>query len=199
MMDVHSFSQTPLLFLTFLQQRPLNSELQRELENLHCDMKLRAAPTGITDHTVYTQNHDFDSNIECDGELQTDGHSVQRIVLHDVPQVELVLPVPVDEAHAVREVAAELVRMADELNHIIVSQAAERLTKTLSTSPQKCLWSCLSQGVDTLLKDVPGVHSERMVMALTFSLARAVCERAPRLLRDLCNTMMQYTFTNTPS
>lgn len=43
------------------------------------------------------------------------------------------------------------------------------------------------------------MHSERMVTALTFSLARAVCERAPRLLRDLCNTMMQYTFTNTPS
>lgn len=63
----------------------------------------------------------------------------------------------------------------------------------------QCLWSCLSQGVDTLLKDVPGMHSERMVTALTFSLARAVCERAPRLLRDLCNTMMQYTFTNTPS
>lgn len=43
------------------------------------------------------------------------------------------------------------------------------------------------------------MYSERMVTALTFSLARAVCERAPRLLRDLCNTMMQYTFTNTPS
>ncbi|KAF4091561.1 hypothetical protein AMELA_G00038310 [Ameiurus melas] len=149
MMDVHSFSQTPLLFLTFLQQRPLNN-----------------------------------------------GHSVQRLVLHDVPQVELVFPV-FDEAHAVQEVAAELVRMADELNHILVSQAADHLTKELRNSSQMNWWSCLSQGVDSLLKDVPGVHSERMVMALTFSLARAVCERAPRLLRDLCNTMMQHTVTNT--
>ncbi|MCI4379227.1 hypothetical protein PGIGA_G00225560 [Pangasianodon gigas] len=196
MMDVHSFSQTPLLFLTFLQQRPcLNSELQRELENLHCEVKLSAALSGLNDHIAYPQYHGFDSDIECDGELQTDGHSFHRGLLHDVPQVDLVLPVPVEEANAVREVAAELIRMADEFNHSIVSQAAEHLTKKLCNSSPQFWWTCLSQGVDSILKDMPGVHNERMVMALTFSLVKAVCERAPRLLRELWNTMMEYTFT----
>lgn len=52
-------------------------------------------------------------------------------------------------------------------------------------------WNCLAQGVDGLLKEMPGVHTERMLMALTFSLVKAVCERTPRLLRGLYNTMTQ--------
>lgn len=92
MTDVHSVSQTPLLFLTFLQQRPCaNSKLQSELENLHCELEL-AAQCGLTDHIVYPQDSFSDSNIECDGELQTDGHSIHRGLLNDVPQVDLVLP-----------------------------------------------------------------------------------------------------------
>lgn len=88
-----SFSQTPLLFLTFLQQQPCaNSELQRELENLHCEGKLGAAPSGLSEHIVYSQDCLFDPDIECDGELQTDGHSFHRGPLHDVPQIDLVLP-----------------------------------------------------------------------------------------------------------
>ncbi|KAM9480843.1 BH3 interacting domain death agonist isoform 2-T2 [Clarias gariepinus] len=196
MMDVHQFSQTPLLFMAFLQQGPcLNSELQRELENLQYELKHCAPQSGLTNHIVYTQDHDVDSDIECDGELQTDGHSFHRVLLHDDPQVDLVLPVPVEEVHAVREVAAELIRMADEFNQTLVAQAAERLTKNLTNSSQKCWWSCLSCGVDCLLKDMPAVQNERMVMALTFSLVRAVCGHAPRLLRDLCNTMRQYSMS----
>ncbi|KAI5098205.1 wee1-like protein kinase 2 isoform 2 [Silurus meridionalis] len=175
MMD--AYSQTPLLFLAFLQKSScLNSELQRELEKL-----------------CYAVKQVLDTDIECDGELQTDGHSFQTGLLQDVPEIGIVLPVPAEEAEAVREVAQELIRMADEFNHLIVSQVAEHLTKKLSKSSQECWWNCLSQGVDRLLKDVPGVHSEQMVMALTFTVVRAICDRAPRLLRDLCNTLMQYT------
>lgn len=45
--------------------------------------------------------------------------------------------VPAEEAQAVREVAAELIRMADEFNQIIVSQAADRLTTKLRNSSPK--------------------------------------------------------------
>ncbi|XP_060779893.1 BH3 interacting domain death agonist [Neoarius graeffei] len=194
MMDVHSISQTPLLFLTFLQQRPCqNSELQRELDNLRCEVKLSAAPSG---HIAYPQDHVFDSDVEHDGELQADGHSFHR-GLHDVAEAELVLPVPAEEADVVREVAAELVRIADEFNHAIVSQVAENLTNNLTNSSFEYWWSSLNHGVDCLL-DGSGMHTEQMVMALTFSLARAVCERAPHLLRGLCNTMMQSTFRTRP-
>ncbi|KAK3549228.1 hypothetical protein QTP70_034229 [Hemibagrus guttatus] len=129
MKDIHS---TPLILLSFLQQSPsLSCELQRELENLHYEVQFRsAAQNGLKDNIEYPQNHDFDSDIECDGELQTDGHSFHN-GLHDLPQVDLVVPVH-NEVFMVREVAAELIRMADEFNETIVSQAAERLTKRLS-------------------------------------------------------------------
>lgn len=93
MTDVHSITQTPLLFLTFLQQGPCqNAELQRELVSLHCEAKLGAAQRGFTGHIVYSQDCFYDSNIECDGELQTDGRSIHRDLLHDVAQADLVLP-----------------------------------------------------------------------------------------------------------
>ncbi|XP_058243570.1 BH3 interacting domain death agonist [Hemibagrus wyckioides] len=184
MMDIPS---TPLLLLSFLQQSPsLPCELQRELENLHCELR-SAAHKGLKDDIEYPEDHDF--GIECDGELQTDGHSFHR-GLHDLPQADLVLPVH-NEVLMVREVAAELIRMADEFNEIVVSQAAECLAKKLSNSSEEGWWNCLAQGVDGLLKEMPGVHTERMVMALTFSLVKAVCERTPRLLRGLYNTMTQ--------
>ncbi|XP_060734597.1 BH3 interacting domain death agonist [Tachysurus vachellii] len=198
MTDIHSSTKTPLLFLTFLQQSPdLSSELQRELEDLQCDVNLRRNPAqrGLNDHIVYSQDHVFDCDIECDGELQTDGHPFHRCLLNDVPQDDLVLAVP-DEDHVVMELAAELIRMADEFNRMMVSEAAERLTKKLNKSSPEGWWSFLDQGVKGLLRQVPGSDTDRVVMALTFSLMKAVCEHTPSLLRDLYNTITQYNFRN---
>lgn len=50
----------------------------------------------------------------------------------------LVCLVPAGEAHMMREMremVAELVRMADEFNQMTVSRAAESLTKKLNNSP----------------------------------------------------------------
>ncbi|XP_027017065.1 BH3 interacting domain death agonist [Tachysurus fulvidraco] len=194
MTDIHSSTKTPLLFLTFLQQSPdLSRELQKELEDLQCDVKLRRNPAqrGLNDHILYSQDHDFDYGIECDGELQTDGHSFPRCLLNDVPQDVLAVT---DEDHVVTEVAAELIRMADEFNRRMVSEAAERLTEKLNNSSPEDWWSFLNQGVDGLLGQVPGSHTERVVMALTFSLVKAACEHTPSMLRDLYNTITQYNF-----
>lgn len=86
MMDIQS---PPLLLLSFLQQSPnLSSGLKRELENLHCELR-SAGHHGLKDNIEYPQDYDF--GIECDGELQTDGHSF-HMGLHDLPQADLVLP-----------------------------------------------------------------------------------------------------------
>lgn len=42
-----------------------------------------------------------------------------------------------NEVLMVREVAAELIRMADEFNESVVSEAAERLAKKLSNSSEE--------------------------------------------------------------
>lgn len=59
-------------------------------------------------------------------------HSVDKVKpLTVTPWCLCIVP---DEDHVVTEVAAELIRMADEFNRMMVSQAAERLTKKLNNS-----------------------------------------------------------------
>lgn len=53
--------------------------------------------------------------------------------------------------------------------------------------------SLLAESVENLLQQVPGLDNERMVMALTFSLVKAVCERVPLSLRRLYQVLIQYT------
>ncbi|XP_062860696.1 BH3 interacting domain death agonist [Trichomycterus rosablanca] len=177
-MNIDCLSQTSLVFLTFLQQSPcVNNELQREVDYLNHKIKLHGLG--------------LDSDIETDGLLETDGHSINRSLLLDfAPQAEYALP----EAQAVSEVAAELVRIADDFNDSIVSQAAERLNKKLRNASKLSWLDYLSEGVDSVLTEVQGGHNDRIVMAVTFSLVKAVCERTPRYLCDLCNVLMRYNF-----
>ncbi|XP_017547623.1 BH3 interacting domain death agonist [Pygocentrus nattereri] len=182
-----------LVFLTFLDQTPCqNKDLEKELHRLGYDLKLTTDSGG----TKYAHHGLVDLSIECDGELETDGNipTNPRDFLQGVlPEVHLALPVNPEEAQAVREVAAELIRIADELNLMIVSRAAEGLARKLNSTSSLESWHILLvQSVDNLLKEVPGVHTEQVVMALTFSLVKAVCEHTPPLLRGLYNVVMQY-------
>ncbi|XP_072551282.1 BH3 interacting domain death agonist [Salminus brasiliensis] len=190
-----TFSQASLLLLSFLHQTPSqNPEFERELNQLTCDVNLGADPCvyscGIdcSDHSV------VDTDIECDGELETDGHapSNPRNLLQDVlPQVHFDLPV---NAGVIRQVAAELIIIADDLNQAIMSQAAESLAKDLTRTSSLQKWQdLLGQSVaELLLNYMPGAHNEQVAMALTFSLVKAVCEHAPPLLRGLYSLLMQY-------
>ncbi|XP_076848338.1 BH3 interacting domain death agonist [Brachyhypopomus gauderio] len=177
-----------LMFLTFLHHRPCRSEeLCRELAELD-----REVQTCL--HVHYDCGGGGD-DYDDDG-LETDGHSTLtslRSVQQDYfPQVQLGLPENAQEIEGVREVAAEIIRIADEINQSIISQAAERLTKKLRSSPQNNWKNHLSQGIDSLLQEVPGVQTEQAVMALSFSLVKAACEVAPRLLRGLYYALMQH-------
>ncbi|KAI4875817.1 hypothetical protein NFI96_017149, partial [Prochilodus magdalenae] len=123
-----------LLFLTFLDQIPCrNPEFVDELHKLDREVKQITDPVVCSWENVYGEHSN--PYIECDGELETDGHisSNPRDFLQDVlPVVHPELPVNEEQAQAVREVAAELIRIADDLNHSIVSQAAESLAKKLT-------------------------------------------------------------------
>ncbi|KAL6479109.1 hypothetical protein MHYP_G00125420 [Metynnis hypsauchen] len=192
-----------LLFLTFLDQTHChNKDLEKELHRLSYDIKLGTDPGVYSGGIEYADHGLVDWSIECDGELETDGNipTNPRDFLQGVlPEVHLELPVNPEEAQAVREVAAELIRIADELNHIIVSRAAEGLARKLTSNTSLESWHILLvQSVDNLLKEVPGVHTEQVVMALTFSLVKAVCEHTPPLLRGLYNVVMQYISPTRP-
>ncbi|CAM4581663.1 unnamed protein product [Leuciscus chuanchicus] len=105
------------------------------------------------------------------------------------------ISVDAEQAQAAREMAAELIRIADLLEQRVLYQAAETLTKKLDTcDPQ--LWSRhLSDGVQGLLHQVAGAKEfkkELVEMALTFVLMKTVCERVPRFLSKLYGTVVQY-------
>ncbi|KAK7152113.1 hypothetical protein R3I94_008446 [Phoxinus phoxinus] len=105
------------------------------------------------------------------------------------------MPVDAEQARAAREMAAELIRIADLLEQRVLFQAAETLTKKLDTCDAR-LWSRhLSDGVQGLLHQVAGAKEfkkELVEMALTFVLMKTVCERVPRYLFRLYGTVVQF-------
>ncbi|KAG9273213.1 uncharacterized protein LOC107197792 [Astyanax mexicanus] len=198
--NINAFSQPSILFLTFLQQTPShNPEFKRELQLLTCDMALQADQCVYSGEMDYSDHSMIDPNIECDGELEADGHglSIQRNLLQDIlPQAHLGLPV---NNEVIREVAAELITIADDLNNTIMSRAADSLTSELRRTSSMQTWpALLRRSVTELINCVPGAHNEQVTMALTFSLVKAVCERAPPLLRGLFSVLMQYIYPARP-
>ncbi|XP_059362497.1 BH3 interacting domain death agonist [Carassius carassius] len=182
--DFDSFPDTSLVLLSFLKQKGCqNSQLQRELVYLDEQLNL---PT----------NHNY---IESDDEIQADGHSFSvsyRELLHEFQnQVQPQLPVNAEEAQAAREMAAELIRIADLLEQRVLSQAADTLTKKLYRSQEQLWGRHLSDGVQGLLHQVSGANEfkrELVEMAFTFVLMNTVCEHVPQFLFGLYSTVVQY-------
>ncbi|KAJ8261903.1 hypothetical protein GJAV_G00159790 [Gymnothorax javanicus] len=180
---------TPLLFLTFLKQpRCKNDEFTRELDALG--------------HELTFASGDISCNgfEEEDGELQTDGNfccSSRDLVADLMPGVELRWQDnPADEA-VLRNVAAELIVIADHMENRVVSRASENLIRKLQRSPLQDWKRHLSSEVQWALREGLGgglemLPQERVLLALTMTLVRGVCERVPRLLRGLFSTALQY-------
>ncbi|KAJ8002884.1 hypothetical protein DPEC_G00163590 [Dallia pectoralis] len=183
--------QTPLVFLTFLQQQSCNNaELKRELDSLSYELK----------RTQDINCPGLGTNFHEEGELQTDGHyGSGRIYLGDLePQVELELPVDPAEEAALRAVAAGLIEIADQLERSLVVQASENLTKKLMKFSVPMWRHHLALEVEWLKKQSLGsvldhLPQERVILALTLTLVKGVCERAPGLLRSLFTTALQFT------
>ncbi|KAK2894713.1 hypothetical protein QQF64_012371 [Cirrhinus molitorella] len=186
--NVENCPHTSLVLLSFLKQKGCqNSELKKELDDLDEQLNL---PT----------NHNY---FESDEELQADGHSFSlsyRELLQEFQhQVQPQLPVNAEEAQAAREMAAELIRIADLLEHRVLSQAADSLAKKLCRSHEQ-LWAVhLSDGVQALLHQVAGAKEfkkELVEMAFTFVLMKTVCEHVPEYLFRLYGTVVQYFLPN---
>ncbi|XP_060892654.1 BH3 interacting domain death agonist [Labrus mixtus] len=165
-----------LLVLTFLQADCRNSEYLKELHSLGQEFHLRLE----------------------EGELETDGHLPVfiRASLDDIqPSVELQYrPRNGDDAGYVR-FAQELRVIAAQLEHNIVAQATQNLNGKISNSPFNQWKDHLSREVERVMRQGVGLEHlarERVIMALTLTLVKGVCEQAPRLLRNLFNIALQY-------
>ncbi|NP_001073295.1 BH3 interacting domain death agonist isoform X1 [Danio rerio] len=151
----------------------------------------------------YREDNLSTNHIDSDGDIETDGQSppaTYRDLLHELQhEVQPGLSVNAEEARAAREMAAELIRIADLLEQSVLSQAAESLTKKLRSSQEQVWASHLSKGVQTLLQHVAAAKEfkkELVEMAFTFMLMKTVCERTPDFLFGLYGTVVQFFGSN---
>ncbi|KAJ0029644.1 hypothetical protein NQD34_004641 [Periophthalmus magnuspinnatus] len=132
---------------------------------------------------------DLDST---DGDLETDGHlsSNIRIALEGIE----VSP-DVHGPENIRQIAAEIREIAAQFEQNVVAQATLNLTRKLMGSSMEHWKAYLHQEVHNMLVHGVGLDNlqqERVVAALTFTLVKGVCLQAPRLLRGLFDTTLQY-------
>lgn len=181
-----------LVFLTFFQHTGcVDPNLQRELALL--GRELKCTQPDINSNIGVDEEYVYD-----DEELQTDGHFSPscRVLLEGI-QAERHLPVNHEEVEVVRNVAAGLIEISDQINHNVLAQAAENLAKKLQKSSIKLWQNHLAEEVKWLLCHCPGsalesLPQEKVIMAFTLSLVKRVCEKAPLLLRNLFLTTLQY-------
>lgn len=183
-----------LVFLTFFQNTGcVDPIFQRELDSL--GRELKCTQPDINSNTGVDQAYVYD-----DEELQTDGHFSPscRVVREGIrPHAERRLPVNHEEVEVVRNVAAGLIEISDQINHNVLAQAAENLAKKLQKSSIWLWQNHLAEEVKWLLCHCPAsalesLPQEKVIMAFTLSLVKRVCEKAPLLLRNLFLTTLQY-------
>lgn len=129
---------------------------------------------------------------EADGDLETDGHISSNLTIAlegiepsvDAPQLEII-----------QQVAAEIREIAAQLEHRIVTQATQNLTRNISRSSTEYWKEYLHLEVQKMLAQgvvLNNLQQERVLAALTFTLVKEVCLQAPSFLRSLFDTALQY-------
>lgn len=138
-----------------------------------------------------------------DGDLETDGHLSTCIsgFLDDIqPSVELQWPRNHEEAAALQQIAEELREIAAQLEHNVVAQATQNLARNVSASRSE--WMNLLTGqVEWVMRQGVGLDhlpQERVIVALTLTLVKGVCEYFPQLLRNLFYTALQFIRSSRP-
>ncbi|XP_037624551.1 BH3 interacting domain death agonist isoform X2 [Sebastes umbrosus] len=187
--DLTSGQTAALVMLAFLQADcSAAAEYQKELLSLGKDF--------------HHLTRDINSNgprIDAteDGDLETDGHLASSITaaLGDLqPSVELQWPGNHGEAADFQQIAEGLREIADQLEQNVVAQATRNLSRNIAASPSD--WKDhLTREVERAMRQGVGLEhlpQERVMVALTLTLVKGVCEQAPRLLRNLFNSALQY-------
>ncbi|XP_059190707.1 BH3 interacting domain death agonist [Centropristis striata] len=185
---MNSGQDTALVVLAFLQADCSSSEYETALLSLGKDLNL-------------TRDINFNGprkDVLDDGDLECDGHlpsSITAAIADLQPSVELQWPRNNGDAAALQQVAEELREIADQLEHNMVAQATQNLSRNISTSPTEHWKEHLTQEVERMIRRGVGLDhlpQERVIVALTLTLVKGVCVQTPRLLRNLFNTALQY-------
>uniref|UniRef100_A0A3B4XYR2 BH3-interacting domain death agonist n=1 Tax=Seriola lalandi dorsalis TaxID=1841481 RepID=A0A3B4XYR2_SERLL len=185
---------TALVILAFLQADCSNVDYNKELHSLGTGLNL-TRDINCNGSRIHTLD---------DGDLETDGHPVSSVsgFLNDIqPSVEHQWPIGNHEAAAApQQVAIELREIADQLEREVVAQATVNLRRRISASNYEQWNNYLSQEVEWVMRHIrvpQHLPHEQVIMALTLTLVKGVCQQAPRFLKHLFNTALQYICRST--
>uniref|UniRef100_UPI0037E9AEBA BH3 interacting domain death agonist isoform X1 n=1 Tax=Semicossyphus pulcher TaxID=241346 RepID=UPI0037E9AEBA len=185
--NVSGGQNAALVILTFLEADYRSPEYGKELLSLGQEIHLTRD---------INANGSWKDTLD-DGHLETDGHmsSCIKASLGDIqPSVDLQWARNWDHA-GVRQVAEELREIAAQLEHNVVAQATQNLGRKISNSPLHQWKDHLTREVERVMRQGVGLEhlaQERVIMALTLTLVKGVCEQAPKLLRTLFNIALQH-------
>ncbi|CAK6960168.1 BH3 interacting domain death agonist [Scomber scombrus] len=170
----------PLVIISFLQTDSTIVNYDKELSSLGTQISRDINCNGLMMDT------------DDDGGLETDGHVSSCIAMSfgDIqPSVLL------QELAAIQEVAAGLREIAAQFQHNVVAQATQNLSNNVLSSTIHYWKKHLSQEVDmalrqgVCLRDLP---QEQIIVALSLTLVKGVCQQAPHLLRNLFDVALDY-------
>uniref|UniRef100_UPI0037E7246C BH3 interacting domain death agonist isoform X2 n=1 Tax=Semicossyphus pulcher TaxID=241346 RepID=UPI0037E7246C len=173
--NVSGGQNAALVILTFLEADYRSPEYGKELLSLGQEIHLTRD---------INANGSWKDTLD-DGHLETDGH-MSSCIKASLGNWD----------HAgVRQVAEELREIAAQLEHNVVAQATQNLGRKISNSPLHQWKDHLTREVERVMRQGVGLEhlaQERVIMALTLTLVKGVCEQAPKLLRTLFNIALQH-------
>ncbi|XP_019749542.1 BH3 interacting domain death agonist [Hippocampus comes] len=167
------------------------SFLQADCSNVQYNKAVYSLGKELTE-TWRNSCEDNDGVIECDCNLPG---TIEGSIADIEPLVELYWPGGVGEARALQVVAAQLREIAAQLEQNVVDQSARNLHNNVMSSPSEQWLELLKSEVHRAMMQGVGLDQlprERVIMALSLTLVKQVCEHTPQLLRDLFNTALQY-------
>uniref|UniRef100_A0A665UIL3 BH3-interacting domain death agonist n=1 Tax=Echeneis naucrates TaxID=173247 RepID=A0A665UIL3_ECHNA len=175
---------TAMVILAFLQTDCRDPELRKELVSLRSEFNL---------------GRDVNSNGPTteadDGDLETDGHPFSPAMMFGDEQHYMWPYLPVGNHEAAQQIAAELIGIAEQFERSVLARATANLSRKISDS-QCDQWNrCLSQELEWVMTHITipqNLPQEQVILALTLTLLKGVCQKAPKFLKNLFNTALNY-------
>lgn len=168
----------PLVMLEFLQGGCKSNDYNTALQTIRNNLS-KSSPV---------------INCDEDGEIECDGHMPSMPL--DLAGIEPDVNLNVNRADAaVHQVAAELRQIAARLEHGVVAEATRNLQRRVKSSPYEQWTEHLRREVDgaivrgVCLQDLP---QERVIMAVSLTLVKGVCELAPNMVHSLFDAALNF-------
>lgn len=186
--NLKSGQNAALVILAFLQADCGDSEYSEELYFLAQEINV---------------NRDINCNglgedPSEDGYLESDGGHLCGCITDAVRDIQPSVGLPGNHADAevFVQIAEGLREIAAQLEHNVVAQATQNLSRNINASHSPQEWGkYLSSEVERVMRQglsLSDLPQERVILALSLTLVKGVYKQAPHLLRNLFNTALQY-------